>query len=128
VDGQGRVRARLVLWLLLAPLGLLAIGGLSALSIRVLPAAFINVPRKDYWLTTPERRAEAAAILFGFFLWMLLVLFTIGAGVTHAIFVASRDPAANQMGLIAGVIVRGPRSHPGPRGVADGAAVVPTPG
>lgn len=95
------------LWLLLAPLGLLAIGGLSALSIRVLPAALINVPRKDYWLTTPEHRAEAAAILFGFFLWILVVMFTIGAAVTHAIFVAAQNPAAAQMGLVAGVIVGG---------------------
>jgi uncharacterized membrane protein len=96
-----------LLLMLLAPLGLLAIGAVSAGSVRVLPAALINLPRKDYWLATPERRSEAAAVVFGLFLWILLVLFTIGAAVTHAIFVAANDPAASPMGLVAGVIVGG---------------------
>jgi len=46
---------------------------------RWLPATFVNIPHRDYWLA-PERRAATCALLFRFGLWLgsLSLLFLTG--------------------------------------------------
>ena len=73
--------------------------------IRSLPAQFINIPRKDYWLA-PERR-EATALLIRNRLAWLLCLLTLFFGGLHALTVAANriTPARLSMdGLLALVI------------------------
>ncbi len=51
------------------PLALVALfAGLASL-IRVLPARFVNLPNRDYWLA-PERRATTSAMLRARFAWL----------------------------------------------------------
>ena len=73
--------------------------------IRSLPAKFINIPRKDYWLA-PERR-EATALLIRNRLAWLLCLLTLFFGGLHGLTVAANriTPAHLSMdGLLALVI------------------------
>jgi serine/threonine protein kinase len=58
------------------PLGIaLILTGVSAL-VRFIPAQFVNLPRKDYWLV-PERRALTAAMIRSRMTWLacLMTLF-----------------------------------------------------
>jgi hypothetical protein len=46
---------------------------------RWMPARFVNLPHREYWLA-PERRKETSAVVFNYGLWMacLTILFVTG--------------------------------------------------
>jgi uncharacterized membrane protein len=81
------------LFFTISPMAILAIAGLSCLAINTLPASLVNVPRKDYWLSTPERRGEAAMLTVQFMLWFLFGLIALMYfGVVHAMIMATLHP------------------------------------
>ena len=49
-------------FVILLPLGLGVLSSFACLAARYLPARWINLPRREYWLS-PERRAASAALL-----------------------------------------------------------------
>ncbi len=56
----------------------------------------VNVPRKDYWLATPERRGEVAMMTLQFMLWFLFGMITLlYFGVVHAMIMATLHPERN---------------------------------
>lgn len=59
------------LFFAIAPLALLGLGMLSYLGVRSLPRALVNVPNKDYWLSSRERRRQAGLLVVRFFLWFI---------------------------------------------------------
>lgn len=70
-------------------LALLFVGILAL--IRMLPARFVNLPNRDFWLA-PERRATTVAALRGWFVWMLC-LFVVFFGGLHGLTVAANRVA-----------------------------------
>ena len=84
------------LFFTIGPLVVLAIAGLCCLAIYKLPASLVNVPRKDYWLATPERRGEVAMMTLQFMLWFLFGMITLlYFGVVHAMIMATLHPERN---------------------------------
>ena len=82
-----------LLFFTIGPAVMLAITGLSCLAIYKLPAALVNVPRKEYWLSSPERRGEAAMLLTQFMLWFLFGMIALMYfGVVHAMVMATLHP------------------------------------
>jgi uncharacterized membrane protein len=55
------------------------------LILRKIPASFINLPNKDYWLS-PERREETIAVLSRQFLWFGSATFLLLLDIFHQSF------------------------------------------
>jgi hypothetical protein len=66
--------------------------------LRFLPARFINLPHRDYWLA-PERHAETAAFFLRQGLWLACLQVALFAGIHY--------------GTIAANLLRPPRLSPG---------------
>lgn len=63
----------------------LTVGGM----IRSLPASIVNMPRKDYWFATPERKEQAIGVLeatlcWGLFFVNLILLMAFNGVWSHA--------------------------------------------
>jgi uncharacterized membrane protein len=85
-----------LLFLTISPAAILVLAGLGCLALYQLPPAFVNVPHKEYWLSSPERRGEVALLTLQFMLWFLfgmMVLMYFGA--IHGVMMATLYPERN---------------------------------
>jgi uncharacterized membrane protein len=57
--------------------------GVSSL-VRVLPVSLINIPRREYWLG-PERRSQAAMLLFRHMLWLACLVVCFMGGIQYTL-------------------------------------------
>jgi hypothetical protein len=74
---------------LVVPAIFAALGALAVLGVRYLPPQFVNLPNKDYWLASPERRLEAAMVMLNFFLWLTAGGAALGVGINQAMIEAT---------------------------------------
>ena len=70
---------------------LLVSGCAVELLLRHVPARFINVRRRDYWLA-PERAGYTRAIIGELILWLGLVMFGTVSALNHIIMQADLNP------------------------------------
>jgi uncharacterized membrane protein len=78
------------------PLVVPGIAAVSCLAIYKLPPAFVNVPHKEYWLSSREHRGEAAMIMIQFLLWFLFGVITLSYfGAIQALIMATLHPELN---------------------------------
>ncbi len=66
---------------------LLSFWGSVAL-MRVIPARFINLPHRDYWLA-PERKEETLAVFSKYLYWFGAATMALLAGILHECFLAN---------------------------------------
>jgi uncharacterized membrane protein len=78
-------------------------GGLYFL-LRRIPAAFLNIPRKDYWLSTPELRDELRQKLQGLVGLLGLFLNTVFLFTERVIYQQNTSDAVFEIPLMGGVI------------------------
>jgi len=97
------------------PFYLLFIGAMPALLallfamearlIRFLPARFISIPRRDYWLA-PERRAATAVLIRNYLAWLLCLLTLFFGGLHGLTVVANRvNPPRLPMGALMPLVI-----------------------
>jgi hypothetical protein len=81
------------------PLIFMGIAVLAVLSIQYVPPSMVSIPNKDYWMATLQRRAEAAAVLLGFFLWLMAAGVVVGMALTEDVVRASAGGQGSMFGL-----------------------------
>jgi hypothetical protein len=82
------------------------IAAISVLAILFLPDGLINLPNREYWLATRERRIEAAMLMLNFWLWILAGGLGVAIGILQAMIQATftgRDQIA--LPVVAGFVV-----------------------
>jgi hypothetical protein len=81
------------------PLIFMGVTVLAVLSMQYVPPSMVSIPNKDYWMATPQRRTEAAAILLGFFLWLMAAGVALGMALTEDVIRASAGGQGSMYGL-----------------------------
>ena len=89
--------------------GLSALFFILGIVTRFIPARFVNIPNREYWLS-PERRVETSAFISRQLLWMgcLMILFL--AGIHYSTILANRTTPAHLpldlfLGLLGGFLI-----------------------
>jgi predicted Ser/Thr protein kinase len=108
-DGDGNAngwmnRSTYLLLICALPLLVAALFWLAAQRAKFFPG-LLNIPRRDYWLA-PERRAETAAFLVRWLLWLACVL-TVFIGGLHALVIQANrlNPPRWPPGPLLGLVV-----------------------
>jgi hypothetical protein len=83
-------RAEYTTFISLLGLGLPAFTAVMGLLTRFLPAQFVNIPHRDYWLA-PERRPETSAYLLRQCLWLACLLVGFVGWMHYLTIVANRS-------------------------------------
>ncbi|MDR3403846.1 MAG: protein kinase [Chthoniobacter sp.] len=81
-------RSNYIAWACVFPLLVLGLLWLTSQCARWCPI-LVNIPRRDYWLA-PERRAETAALLFRWLLWLACGLIVFDGALHELILQANR--------------------------------------
>ncbi len=72
---------------------------------QVMPARFVNIPRRDYWLA-PERRVTTATFLVGQLLWLSCLMTCFFAGLHYLTIDANRvSPPSLAAGPLMGLVI-----------------------
>lgn len=96
------------LFFAIVPVALSGLAALSYLGVRYLPRALVNVPNKDYWLSSPEHRRQAGLLVVRFFLWFIFgFVGLIYVGVVTSMFAATMHRDANSSYLDISVVLLG---------------------